>query len=306
MDVASIQMPSRPTRLTHQQAVLKLFGYRLCDIAAKEELERKARRTAMLSSQPIHILRETLRHLSNQRIVAPPYTYLQDMVGGVVTHERNRIARLLEQALTPTVEAQIDALLQADEQVYRISALRREPKDFGYNELRREAGRRKFFQPLHEFAKGLLAAAGISNESGKYYASLVKFYTVYKLQRMPTATARLYPLCFACHRFRQINDILIEAFIHWVGEYEKQAKLAAAEAMQCALANAADNPQAAGQVPGLFVDTSINGDTPFSAVKEKAFSLLEQERFPLVSSYSGPQFSDNHLRWWPSGKRGLL
>jgi len=146
---ASIKMPSKPTRLAHQQAVLKLFDYRLCDIAAKEELERKAQRTAMLSSQPVHILRETLQHLSNQRIVAPPYTFLQDMIGGVVTHERNRVARLLGQALTPTVEAQVDALLQADEQVYRINALKREPKDFGHNELRREVGRRKFFQPLH-------------------------------------------------------------------------------------------------------------------------------------------------------------
>jgi len=29
---------------------------------------------------------------------------------------------------------------------------------------------------------------------------------------------------------------------------------------------------------------------------------------PLLKKdkYSGPQFSDNHLRWWPSGKRGLL
>ena len=25
-----------------------------------------------------------------------------------------------------------------------------------------------------------------------------------------------------------------------------------------------------------------------------------------IQAYSGPHFSDNHLRWWPSGKRGLL
>ena len=284
-NVASIKMPSRPTRLTHQQVILKLFDYRLCDTVAKEELERKAQRTAMLSSQPIHILRETLQHLSNQRIVAPPYTFLQDMIGGVVTHERNRITRLLDQALTPTVKAQIDALLQADEQVYRINALKREPKDFGYNELRSEVGRRKFFQPLHEFAKGFLAAAGISNESGKYYASLVKFYTVYKLQRMPTATARLYLLCFAYHRFRQINDNLIDAFIHLVGQYESQAKQAATDAMQRALIEAGDNLKAAGAVLALFVDGAIPGDAPFATVKEKAFALLEPERFPVVSNY---------------------
>lgn len=69
---------------------------------------------------------------------------------------------------------QLDALLQADEQMYRISALKREPKDFSHNELKREVERRKFFQPLHEFAQTFLSLAGISKESGKYYASLVK------------------------------------------------------------------------------------------------------------------------------------
>jgi hypothetical protein len=69
-----------------------------------------------------------------------------------------------------------------------------------------------------------LIVAPISTESGRYYAPLVKFYTVYKLQRMPESTTRLYLLCFAYHRFRQINDNLMEAFIHLVDQYEQQAK----------------------------------------------------------------------------------
>lgn len=49
---------SKPTRLGQQEVVLSLFGYRLCDKAAKEGLERKAQRIAMLSTQPVYILRE--------------------------------------------------------------------------------------------------------------------------------------------------------------------------------------------------------------------------------------------------------
>ena len=284
-NAASIKPPSRPTRLAHQRVILKLFDYRLCDTAAKEDLERKAQRIAMLSTQPVYILREMLQHLTNQRIVIPAYTFLQDMVGRVVTHERNRITLQLDQALTLEVKTQLDALLKADEQVYRINALKREPKDFSHFELRHEIERRKFFQPLHEFAKIFLATAGISNESGKYYASLVKFYTIYKLQRMAEATARLYLLCFAYHRFRQINDNLIEAFIHLVDQYENQAKQAAVDAMQRALIDASENLKAAGAVLALFVDNEIPGDASFASVKEKAFALLEPERFPIVSNY---------------------
>lgn len=154
------------------------------------------------------------------------------MVSRVVTGERKRITAMLQHSLPQTVTLRLDELLDADDGMFRISALKHEAKDFSYSELRHEVARRQFFQPLHEFAQQFLITAGISNESGKYYASLVKFYTTYKLQRMAKDTARLYLLFFAFHRFRQINDNLIEAFIHWVGQYEKQAKVAADDAQR--------------------------------------------------------------------------
>ena len=284
-EIASFKALSKPTRLEQQRIILQLFNYRLADQEAKSELEQKAQRFAMLSTQPIYIMREVLQYLENRRIVIPGYTFLQDMVGRAVTRERNRITDLLAQALSPATKDQLDALLQADEQVYRISALKREAKDFSYKELRQEVERRRFFQPLHEFARTFLGTAGLSVESGKYYASLVKFYTVYKLQRMAQGTTRLYLLCFAFHRFRLINDNLIEAFIHLVHQYEKLAKRAAEEAMQKAMVDAAEHLQAAGQVLSLFTDTSIPDEAPFMAVKEQAFTLLEREQFPVVSDY---------------------
>jgi len=214
---------SRPTRLAQQQTILTLFAYRRCDRAAREDLEHKAQRIALLSTQPLYVLREVLQYLATQRIVAPPYTVLQDLVGRVVTREIHRLTQLLGQALPPTVAHQIDALLDAHETVYRISTLKREARDFSYKALRQEVVRRTFFQSLYDFAQTFLATAGISTESGKYDASLVKFYTVYKLQRMPLARARLYLLCFAYYRFGQINDTLIEAFIHSPGRSVRAA-----------------------------------------------------------------------------------
>jgi hypothetical protein len=223
---------------------------------------------------------------------------LQDLVGRTVSGERRRITQLLGQALKPPIEQQLAALLVADEGMYRISVLKHEPKDFSYGELRQEVGRRQFFQPLYEFGQAFLASAGLSNESVKYYASLVQFYTVYKLQRMPLPTTRLYLLCFAYHRFRQINDNLIDAFIHLVGQYEQQAKIAAETAAMQAMTEASTNLNAAGQVLNLFIDPSIPGKTPFSTVKQKAFSLLEPGRFPLVADYMrNIEFDKTAFEW---------
>ncbi|CAM5550734.1 hypothetical protein RLIN73S_05916 [Rhodanobacter lindaniclasticus] len=153
--IESIKAPSRPTRGAIQQAVLDLFGYRVCDNAAKMELEQKARRIATLSTQPLYILRESLQYLNNERIVALQYTTMQDMVGRVVTHERSRVTRLLEQAMTPGIEQALDDLLRADEQMYRISALKREPKDFSYKELKREVEQREILPTTARVRPGL-------------------------------------------------------------------------------------------------------------------------------------------------------
>ncbi len=300
---AEIKRAARSNRLEHQQLILKLFDYRFCDAGAKKELEAKAQRVAMLSAQPVFILREALQYLVHRRIVAPGYTYLQDMVGRTVAAERLRLTRLLDRALTPELERQLQELLEANEGMYRISLLKHEPKDTSYGELRQERERGTFFQPLFAFGQAFLASAGLSNESVRYYASLVHFYSVYKLQRMAAPTARLYLLCFATHRFRQINDNLIESFIHLVDDYEQQAKVAAEIASVEAMTEATRNLQAAGQVLNLFLDPTIPDSTPFSKVRKRAFSLLEAERFGQVSEYMRKiEFDKAAFEWSFYGK----
>jgi hypothetical protein len=276
---------TKPTRLEQQRIILTLFNCRLCGQPEKMALEGKAQRCAMLSTQPVFIIRELLQYLEGERLVIPGYTTLQEIVGRAVSGERRRITKLLGDSMTSEVKGQLDALLHADDFVFRISALKREARDFSYGELKREVERRQIFQPLHDFAKNFLTQAGLSVESGKYYASLVKFYTVYKLQRMAPETTRLYLLCFAYHCFRQINDNLIDAFLHLVHQYESHAKRAAEEAMQKALADTSENLEAAGEVLNLFADAEIPDDTPFEAVKERAFTFLDAEQIPVVANY---------------------
>jgi TnpA family transposase len=302
-DQTEIKALSKPTRLDQQRSILSLFGYRVCDTILKKRLEAKALHIARLSTQPVFILREVLQYLTNQRIVAPGYTYLQDMVGRVVAAERRRIVRLLDRKLTPEIKQHLQSMLEADEGMYQISLLKREPRDFSYAELCHEVERRKFFQVLYDFGVTFLASAGLSNESIKYYSSLVQFYTVYKLQRMAKPTARLYLLCFAYHRFRQINDHLVEAFLHLVDGYEQQAKTVAEVAAAESRVQANSNLQSAGKVLHLFVDKSIPGSTPFSKIKRMAFSLLDPVCFEQVSDYMRHvEFDKAAFEWIHYGK----
>lgn len=105
--VGDIKSPSRPTRASLQKTVLDLFEYRLCDAGEKTDLEAKAQRFAKLSTQPIFILRELLQQLTINRIVAPSYTTLQDIVGGAVSSERTRITVLMSGAMTDEVRLRL-------------------------------------------------------------------------------------------------------------------------------------------------------------------------------------------------------
>jgi hypothetical protein len=140
---------SKPTRLEQQKIILKLFSYRLCGPHRQRRIEAKGATGCHALDAAGLYPREVLQYLENHRIVIPGYTFLQDMVGRVVTGERRRITQLLDEALTPTMEKQLARLLEADNGMYRISVLKHEPKDFSYKQMQQEVARRKFFQPLY-------------------------------------------------------------------------------------------------------------------------------------------------------------
>jgi len=73
-------------------------------------------------------------------------------------------------------------------------------------------------------AKTLLPELGISNDSVAYYAALVDYYTVQKLQQLPAGMARLYLLCFLLQRYQKINDNLVNALIYHVRKVNTTAK----------------------------------------------------------------------------------
>ncbi|KGW74833.1 putative transposase Tn3 domain protein [Burkholderia pseudomallei MSHR2990] len=91
-------------------------------------------------------------------------------------------------------------------------------------------------------------------------------------------------MSFVYHRFRQVNDRLIEAFIHLINDYEQTAQ-AASEATQNALTEASTHLKAAGEVLRLFVDESIPRYASLASVRKRVFTSLAPERFTLVSQY---------------------
>jgi TnpA family transposase len=276
--------PSRPTLQSLQDDVLEVLGFRRW-AGTRSVLVRRLKELAMRSTQPRYLVREAISFLERERIALPAYSHLQDLIGAVVTCETERLTRMLKDAMPAKVRKQLDALTQPDGSAYRITMLKQDLRDFTYKALRTEVERRKIFAPLHAFATTFLARAAISTDSSKYYSSLVMYYTTTKLQRMAPLQAKLYLLCFCYHRYRQVNDHLVEAFVARVDTYTREARAASEEAMKQAVEEGAKSLFAAGNVLSLFVDESVADNAYFADVRKKAYAYLAKDRIPVVADY---------------------
>ncbi len=213
-EITDLSSIGKFTRLKQQHLILELFNYRSCDAEERRKMEEKAQKAATFCGKPIYIFREIINYLYEHRIVAPSYSFMQDMIGKAITHEQNRLIAMMHHHLTQSDIEALKQLLSDSSGLYEITQLKHEPKDFSAGEIKREMDRGKQIQSLYRLAQKLLPALGISKESIKYYASLVGYYSVYKLKRLNEWIVYVYLLCFIYHRYQRMHDNLINTFIY--------------------------------------------------------------------------------------------
>ena len=92
-------------------------------------------------------------------------------------------------------------------------------------------------------------------------------------------------LCFISYRYQIVNDNLVNTFLYHVNKFIEEAKEAAKEQMAKERLEANQHLTDAGKILDLFTDETISDETIFGTVKQKAFTILDKEKFPLVSQY---------------------
>lgn len=287
------------TRLKHQRLIFELINYRRCDTGERQQLEIMARKAATVCGKPIYIFREIMHYLTEQHIVVPGYSFMQETVGKALSYEENRLTAIMQEYLKqPNIEA-LKQLLQDSSGPYQITQLKHEPKDFSAGQIKSEIQRGKRTQPLYQLAQILLPKLGVSNESVKYYASLVGYYSVFRLKRLNEWIVYVYLLCFVYHRYQKVHDNLINTLIYNVKRYSEEAKGAAKERVYECHIEINQNLNKAGQVLKLFTDDSIATNTPFQNVQTKAFAILERQKLVDIADQiaTKTKFDETAFQW---------
>lgn len=290
---------AKATRIKHQQLILALFNYRYCHTEERQALSIKAGQAAKVSSRPIYICRELIHYLQQQRIVLPSYRFLQELVSQVLIDEQNRLAGIVRGHLGEADILALKQLLADAPGLYEITQLKQEPRNFREGEIKRELQRGQQLKPIYRLAQEILPRMGISRESVKYYASLVGYYSVYKLNRMDAWQVYVYLLCFALHRTQRLHDNLINSLLYHVRHFREEAKVAARDKLLEGYQEASQDLEKAGEVLKLFTADSIAAETPFHEVRETAFSILDRDKLLEVAGrITGPVGLDEQAFQW--------
>ncbi|MCP4268038.1 MAG: Tn3 family transposase [Candidatus Brocadiaceae bacterium] len=289
---------TKPTRLAQQNTILALLDYHACTEKVRNTLQGRAAYLMKIFPKPIYVFRELLNYTETHQIVTPAYSLLRKIIGQALVVETSRLESILSGNLSNDIAESLDKLLSADEGMYELTLLKKEPKNFSYKVIVCEIQKREAICQVYDFARKFLPTLGISNENIRYYATLAGYYNIYRLRRMKRETVSIYLICFVFHRYQKINDDLIRAFIYYVSKYINEARKAAKEQVYNYKTEANSHLKEAGKVLQLFINEDIPKDAQFSLIKSMAFEILEKDKFSIVSRYiSKMKFDETEYEW---------
>ena len=146
----------------------------------------------------------------------------------------------------------------------------------------REREKRALQAPLHAIAKALLPRLGISQQNLLYYASLANFYTVHDLRSLKADQARLYLLCFAWQRYRQLSDNLVDAMAHHMKQLEEESNAGAQKSFVAQQVRRHQDTPQVGRLLLLYVDDTVLDITAFCSVRQRAFKIMPKSTLKIT------------------------
>lgn len=252
----------------------------------------------LTTAKLLYVFKDIRTFLEKAKLVLPAYSTMQKIISKAIIKERDRLSTLGLKHITTDVEKILQELLILEDNSYMLTLLKKEPKSFNYKQVSQEIAKQRFLKPVYDFAKNFLPLLEISDNNIRYYASLVDYYSVFSIRRFSNGIAYIYLICFTYHRYQRINDNLANAFIYHVRKYEVTVKLAAKTSIYKLKIESNYHLESTGKILNLFVDDEIPDEVPFGDVRLLAFSLLDKDKFPMLTTYvSKTGFDQSELEW---------
>jgi hypothetical protein len=290
----SLSPMGKRTCFNIQSRILQLFSWQRFDNNTKAKAIEMASKLVKICVDPRYIFEELLNFLSQNQVILPSYSTLQDIVGQALTVETKRLNQLVAKNLPPAVDQALQDMLQdEDQKMYGVTLLKRDAKGFNHTEIIKEIQKQQASIKLFKAAKQLIPKLEISEQNICYYAYLVDYYTVDRLKELSGHTTKLYLLCYVYYRFERTNDNLINGFIYHLNKYKDEAKAYGKDAVYDYKVEGQQYGKKAGQIFDLFMDEAVTD----SELRPAAFKIVAKEKFPVLKAHVTQSFDEEEFRW---------
>ncbi|MES2608310.1 MAG: Tn3 family transposase [Pseudomonadota bacterium] len=278
-----------------QNEILNLFGYALWTKANLPLVKKYAEDIAKRDATPKFILQEVFHFLKEQKIVRPGYTTLQTVVGEALVSERLRIKVCLQTYLTDDHKRLLQILINNDETLALLAALKQDAKNFNFMQMNVEIKKNQLLKSLYPISKMIIPHLSLSQHNINYYASLVHRYTIRDLKRFDDEKTYLYLLCYVFRRYQQINDNIMTSLIVNTKRFEIDIK---ANVKEQANNDRDDRDQQVAKLMLIFVDDKLSDTTTFDIPRKQAFAILPKELIKALANKMLKKKVQEHERQW--------
>lgn len=262
---------------SQRERIAELFSYRPWATNFLPQLAQQAAQIVRRDVTPGFVAAELIFWLNEHKIIRPGYTTLQELVSEALSAERRRLSSLLAEVLDEPAKAALAQLLVRDDTLSQLAALKQDAKNFGWRQMAREREKRATLEPLHRIAKVRLSKLGVSQQNLLYYASLANFYTVHDLRSLKADQTRLYLLCYAWVRYRQLTDNLVDAMAYHMKQLEEECSANAKQFFVAEQVRRHQETPQVGRLLSLYVDDRVTDPTTFGEVRQRAYKIMSKD-----------------------------
>lgn len=221
VDITQSSVTKR-TKFHNYARILKCVAYTFLNQNTHEQLIQKARACATICVDPRYLFEQLILFLEEHHIVLPGYSTLQKIISQSLMLESQRLYTLVAQHIPESIDITLRKLLISGEdektdkeaerekeckKIYGITLLKKDAKGFNYTEMMKEIHKKQTCEVLFHSSKNIISYCNISPQNISYYASLVDYYSVDRLNELSYEMARLYVLCYVFHRFEKSTII---------------------------------------------------------------------------------------------------
>ena len=258
----------------NQKLILRRFNQRIATKGDKSKLRQYGKKLAKRHVYPRFIFDELLSYCQQNGIIRPFYSTLQDMVSDSLKVERKRMMNKMSSLLTPKIRGALDDLLKSDDTFYRLTLLKKDPKDFSTSEMKKEVSKQKDLVNVYQHSREIFPKLNISAKNIEYYADMARYYTVAKLDRFDKNSARLYLLCYVHQRLFKVNDHLLSFITYRINKFYKDSEQYAKDQLSRKDDEAMQQLDKAEKLIRLYSNKKIEADE----LRPNAFKIVPEEQ----------------------------